>query len=405
MARILFAWEMGANYGHVSGFAPVASSLLERGHELVAVVQNAHDSRHFFDKRVAVLQAPLQRKTGVTPKDRPQQVTYADLIKHLGYEDPVELATLLRVWRSTYQVARPDLVLYDSAPTAQLASRSFDFVKVTIGSAFSVPPRTAPLPLLFKNLKVPFAEHEKREGAVVKIVNEALSEFGLGSIAALRDALGSDADLLRGYPELDHYGSRKGGEWFGAGFSLDSGVEVEWPPGDGPKIFLYLRPPVRAEMLLKQLAPLGYRLIAVMPNLVGQISGRPPANLRMIKDPARLRSLVASADVAVCHSAVGTGAAFLLGGVPILTVPTNAEQAMIAARVEEQGFGLSLRDTASADYKTPIKRLLSDPSFRQKAGEFARRYPETSEQRTARVCDRIERLLSERRAPSAAAAS
>jgi hypothetical protein len=402
MARIVFAWEMGANYGHLSGFAPIASCLLERGHELVAVVQNAHDSRHFFDKRVAVLQAPLQRKP--PPKERPHQVTYADLIKPLGYEDHMELATLVRVWRSTFEVARPDLVLYDSAPTAQLASRGFDFAKLTIGSAFAVPPKTAPLPLLFKNLNVPFPELEKREGAVVKVVNAALSELALGRIDALRDALSSDADLLRGYPELDHYGTRQEGEWFGAGFSLDSGVEVEWPPGDGARIFLYLRPPVRAEALLKQLAPLGHRLIAVMPNMV-QGNGKLPPNLRMVKDPARLRSLVATADLAVCHSAVGTGAAFLLGGVPILTIPTNSEQVMIANRVEERGFGLSVRDSATVDYKTPVRRLLTEPSFRQRVREFASKYPETSEQRTQRVCDRIEQALAERRAFSAAAAS
>ena len=39
------------------------------------------------------------------------------------------------------------------------------------------------------------------------------------------------------------------------------------------------------------------------------------------------------------------------------------------------------------------------------AREFASKYPETSEQRTQRICDRIEQALAERRSLSAAAAS
>jgi hypothetical protein len=404
MARIVFAWEMGANYGHLSGFAPVAKELLARGHELVAVLQHPHDARHFFDSRIAVLQAPVVRKPPA--KDRPQQVTYADLIKPLGYDDPVELATLIRVWRSTLEVLRPDLVLYDAAPSAQLASRGLEFGKVTIGSAFAVPPRTVPLPLLFKNVSVPFPELEKREGAVLKVVNAALDELGLGHIEALRDMLEADLDLLRGYRELDHYGTRSGGEWFGAGYSLDSGVEVEWPPGDGAKIFMYLRPPVRSEALLKQLAPLGYRIIAVMPRLVGQgFVGNLPPNIRLSKDPARLRSIVRTADLAVCHSAVGTGAAFLQAGVPILNIPTQSEQAMIAARVEEQGFGLSVRDTATTNYRDPVKRLLTEPGFRERVAAFANKYRETPEERTSAVCDRIEQFLADTKARSTSAPS
>jgi UDP:flavonoid glycosyltransferase YjiC (YdhE family) len=404
MARILFAWEMGANYGHVSAFAPVAKELLDRGHEVIAVLQGIHDARHFLDPRVGVLQAPVVRKP--PPKERPVQVTFADLIKPVGYDDPAELIPLIKSWRCTLELLRPDLVLYDAAPTAQLASRGLRFAKVTLGSSFAVPPRTVPLPLLFKNLNVTFPEHEKREGEVVKVVNAALAELGLGHVEALRDILEADVDLIRGYPELDHYGTRSEGEWIGAGYSLDSGVEIEWPPGDGPKIFMYLRPPVRAEVLLKQLAPLGYRMIAVMPKLVGQgYVGQLPTNIRLSKNPARLRSMVASADLAVCHSAVGTGAAFLLAGVPILAIPTQMEQAMIAARVQEQGFGLSVRDTPTTDYREPVKRLLTEPEFREKVRAFADKYRREPQQSSREVCDRLERILAQPQSSSAAAAT
>ncbi len=102
----------------------------------------------------------------------------------------------------------------------------------------------------------------------------------------------------------------------------------------------------------------------------------------MVKDPARLRSLVGDRVPRRLSLGVGTGAAFLLGGVPILTIPTNSEQVMIANRVEERGFGLSVRHSATVDYKTPVRRLLTEPSFRQRAREFASKYPDRPPSRT-----------------------
>jgi UDP:flavonoid glycosyltransferase YjiC (YdhE family) len=78
---------------------------------------------------------------------------------------------------------------------------------------------------------------------------------------------------------------------------------------------------------------------------------------------------------------------------------------MIAARVEEQGFGLSVRDTATTNYREPVKRLLTEPSFRERVRAFANKYRETSEERTKAVCDRIERYLAELAARSASAPS
>lgn len=402
MARVAFAWEMGGNFGHLSGFAPLASELAARGHELVAIVQDPHTARHFFAQHVKVLQAPLVRKFGAS-KDQAQPVTYADLIRPLGFNDPKELASLLHVWRSTLELVQPDLVLYDAAPTALVASRGFGFLKVTTGSTFGIPPSTRPLPLLSKHLRVPFPEHERREQEVVKVINAALQELELERIEALREALDADRHFISGYPELDHYGvgSREKGEWIGASYSLDSGVEVTWPAGDGPKIFLYWRLPARLIGLLQQLVPHGYRVIAAVPNLVRPIEAFSP-NVRVVSAPVKLRSLVKSADLAVCHSAVGTGAAFLLAGVPVLLVPTQLEQALVGMRVEEQGLGLCVRDTPTTDYVAPVRRLLSEPSFRDKARAFAQKYGEPFEARNERLVDRIEQLLAERRSTAAA---
>lgn len=41
MSRILFAWELGENYGHLMRLAPVADKLRAAGHQLLFAVRGA----------------------------------------------------------------------------------------------------------------------------------------------------------------------------------------------------------------------------------------------------------------------------------------------------------------------------------------------------------------------------
>lgn len=402
MARILLAWELGGNFGHVSGFAPIAAELGRRGHELVAALANIFDAPRFLPPDVKLLPCPrfvpAKPAAGAGRPEPPR--TYCDLLKVSGYSDVAMLSTLVRSWRALLELTAPDLVLYESAPTAMLASRGLPLVKVGFGSGYSLPPRIEPLPPMMPGLSLPFPELEKRERALVGTINEALGASGLSPIRAARDIFELDATLVKSVPELDQYGARKDVEYVGPSYTLDTGGAVEFPEGNGPRVFLYLRPLVSRELdtAIQDITRCPYRVIAVLPTATNeQIARLRLPHVKASTQPAKLDRVTKTADLAVCHSAVGTGAAFLFAGVPLVLVPTSIEQEMSARRVVEAGAGLMPSTQFAGSYFPLIAQALANPALRESAQRLADRYGAQGEQaRVAAACDRIERALADR---------
>jgi UDP:flavonoid glycosyltransferase YjiC (YdhE family) len=404
MARIFLAWEFGGNFGHISGLAPIAAELCRRGHEVIAGLANIQDGPRFLPAEVHLLQAPRYQpakpEKGRKAANSPQPHTYGDLMLMSGYEDIEQLSTLVRSWRALLQLIAPDLVLFESAPTATLAARGLSFVKVGFGSGYSLPPRVNPLPPMLPHLNLPFPELERRERALVGGVNEALAKNGIEPIKSMRDLFELDATLVKSVPELDQYGARSDVEYVGPSYSLDAGGAVEFPPGSGPCVFLYLRP-IQAsttESVVQDLIRAPWRAIAVLPTATNeQLQRLHVPHVRASARPARLAKLVKTADLCVCHSAVGTGAAFLFAGVPLVLLPTNLEQEMSAKRVLELGAGVIPAPREPGGYGALIQRALANPSLRENAQKIAQRYG--AEDETTRVratCDRLERALQAR---------
>jgi hypothetical protein len=51
MSRILFAWELGANLGHLSRDVPVAEKLREAGHDVVFAVRDTRVAAEILTPR------------------------------------------------------------------------------------------------------------------------------------------------------------------------------------------------------------------------------------------------------------------------------------------------------------------------------------------------------------------
>jgi UDP:flavonoid glycosyltransferase YjiC (YdhE family) len=406
MARVLFAWELGRNFGHASGLAPVAAELGRRGHVVIAALANIHEGQRFLPAEVQLLptpKAPPLSKSEETKLGGGPPCTYGDLLAASGYHDARLLAGLIRTWRSLLTMARPDAVLYESAPTAMLASRGLAFAKLGFGSGYSFPPRTAPWPPMLPRLSRPPGELKRRERALLRTINHVLAQNGTGPIAALNDIFDLDATLVKSVPELDQYGARSDVEYVGPSYTLDSGAAVAFPRGRGPCVFVYLRPVLSfvQEAVIRDLTRLPYRFIAVLPAASPeQLARLRQPHIRATAHPVRLDQVTRTADLAVCHSAVGTGAAFLFAGVPLLLVHTCIEQEMSARRAIEAGAALEASANEPTAYPGLMARLLQEPGFREGARRLAQRYGGEGEAGRVRlVCDRVERALAGRAEP------
>ena len=92
MASILYAWEFGANLGHVGAFMPLARSLRDQGHAVHwAVTQPASVGDFLASQNFTCVAAPV-----IPELSRPgPPLSYADILLRFGYADAKALFGLV----------------------------------------------------------------------------------------------------------------------------------------------------------------------------------------------------------------------------------------------------------------------------------------------------------------------
>src|SRR5690606_26061110 len=110
-------------------------------------------------------------------------------------------------WRGVMDLAEPDLVLADYAPTALLAAAYLGIPRLSIGNGFAVPPQRSPWPSIRPDANVSPSRLSAVEGQLDRQVAQAHNCLGWRASLRVRE-LFSPVDLLDTFAELDHYGYR-----------------------------------------------------------------------------------------------------------------------------------------------------------------------------------------------------
>jgi len=145
MVRILFAWELGGDYGHLARLNAVAREVKRRGHEPVFAIRDLTFTETMFrGERYTVFQAPvwMGSVTGLPPP-----IGFAETLMRFGFFHPDALTGVCRAWRTLVHTVQPRLLVFDYAATGMLATRGLRLPRVLIGESFSILPRTDPLPI------------------------------------------------------------------------------------------------------------------------------------------------------------------------------------------------------------------------------------------------------------------
>lgn len=220
MARIFYAWEFGANLGHIGAFLPLGLALRHQGHEVQWVVTDTTAAARLLDDAgFTWLQAPRLDETR-----RPgPPLTYADILLRFGYGRSsdllglvglVGLLGLVMAWRELMRLTGAQWVLADHSPTALLA-------------------------------------------ALFDVAEEALIT----------------------YPELGHYEERGPARYWGSLPVAPTGLSPVWPALAGKRIFAYLRPETPLAENARAFASkyANFNQQAVIDNLVRRIQEPCPA--------------------------------------------------------------------------------------------------------------------------------
>ncbi len=391
MARIVMCWELGGDLGHVARLKPLAEALHARGHEVSFIVRETIGAERLLDPaKFRWLQAPIQSEV-VRPGKLPT-LNFTQVMHNVGFHDMRALLGRLRAWRNLYDALDADLLVFDHSPTALLAARGHRAKRILLGTGFGVPPVTYPLPPFLSGTDL--AALKAEEDVIAARINEALTAFGAPGIGRVAELYASDAKVLFTLKELDHYGARSDVEYWGP-TAQDTGLAPDWPAADGRRVFAYLKPFKTLPALLSTLKQAGHPTLVYLKEATPE-TVREYASDRMhfTPKPVDLRRTVKDAALVICHSGHGTISAALLAGKPLLVLPLNVEQRMLAARVEAAGAGLAAPALAPQGMAGKFQRLLAEPAFGAAAETFAERYRDLDvESSPARFAALTEKLL------------
>ncbi len=379
MARLFYAWEFGANFGHIGAFLPLGRALRDRGHAVSWVVtQTGPAARLLGREGFTWLQAP--HATEVQLKNPP--LTYADILLRFGYANADDLMGLVVAWRELFHLGDAQLVLADHAPTALLAARSMDLPVMLFSNGFTVPPRLRPLPNMRPWQKLSAAQLLAIEDRALASINQVLHGFGKPPLTALHQLFDVAEEALITYPELDHYDNRGPARYWGSLPNAAIGIAPPWPTTSGAtkRIFAYLRAETpHVEAALQALQQSGQATVIYFPGMPETLRSKwqapQTAHMVFVTEPVDIECAAREADLAITYSSLATTTAFLMAGKPLLLLPSHLEQFLLARRVVEMGAGRVVSaEQPAADLQTLMKELLNDPAYAQNAQAFSAKY-------------------------------
>ena len=366
--RILFAWEMGANLGHLTRDLPLARACRDAGYEVFMAVNNLNTATTLLGQEgFTLLQVPVLRPL----PGLPPPINFASMLLQQGYQDTPALNGALQGWLSLLKLIQPQAMVYNHAPTALLAARLMDVPVLLIGTGFEIPPEGTPLPSFMPWKAIPLATHIEVEQRLLGLLNPILSKHRKPSISNLSELLLSHSPLLTTFSGLDPFGPRHNAHYIGPLYALPEVPEINWQQPKRPHILIYLRPGILGvEALLEALQSMDAEIICAVPGLPREWSRRFP-NLRFYPHAVNLSQLLPASRLMICYGA-GTIGTSLLAGVPVLVIPQMTEQYLTGLALERLGAGMMLhQDRSVAHCKSVLHQLLSKPDFRAAAHNFA----------------------------------
>lgn len=367
--HVLLAWELGANQGHVTALGAVARELRALGAQVTIAAQRLDALRALrpLPEGLKVVQSPVWPGLLVTAGFQPSQapVTFGDILANLGLRDSGVVEFMLLAWDGLLAGLRPDLVIADFAPMAQLAARGRIPV-VAIGNGFTLPPcQTQSFPRLRQ--ATPLFE----EARLLEAVNLGLMRAGGRGLDRLPDIFAADLRLPHTFKIFDPYGSLRQEP-------LRAPILPGWTPTPkacGDEVFVYFSDiAAKPERIYDALAGLGKGVRLYIPNLPAPVaSSLAAAGVAVEPKPLTALDIARRSNLVVSHGGAGLVSMTLAAGLPQLVLAPDLEKRLIGGAVAKLGVGhlLAWRETTSAQIIEAVHRLRADDEVRERAISIA----------------------------------
>jgi len=391
MAKIEFAWELGAGTGHVTTLLPIAAAMKARGHEVRFFLRDLSAGADLEGaKDIPREGAPIW--TGPATVAAP--LNFGEILLNFGYHHAPQHMALVDAWRE--RLKNSQAVVANVAPAAHLAALTLGIPSFEISQGFHAPPPGMPSAPLRHWEPAPRARLEASDRRVLEVINTVLSHYGAPPLATLGDLFAGRLMLLT-YPELDIYPERGPSDYYGITDSGEGTAAPAWPEGPGPRLFAYLYSyfkgldPLLAAIAARKLPALVF-CRGIDPKVKEKYAG---SSIFFSADAMAVSRVLPQSDMVVCHASHQMTAQALLAGKPVLLLPTQLEQFLIMRRLVRYGAGLGIApEVPDADYASALAALEANRGYAEKARDFARRYAGHSrEAALATMIARVEAAL------------
>ncbi len=395
MAKILYVWELGGGYGHIDRMFHIGSKLARLGHDVEYAVRDVAKTWARYPHQATILQAPYYIRNGAT---LPLAENYSDILLRCGFADADELFGLVQSWQAIYRSVQPDLILVEHAPAAMLAAKSLDLAYCLVGTGFIVPPnQQSPMPTLQPWKSSPVEMLQDMDRQVVENANRVLAGSQQDSISQVSELLCGEESMLLSWPETDHYGERDSGHYLGPILDTVRGHEVKkWAIARQPRVFAYLSARYRHyQSMLDQLlgGPVNM-LVHARDFSYTNPDVHSSHNIHISPKPLDTEWAMQFADLVICHGGQATTLFALKTSTPLLILPQQLEQAVLAYRLNQTGLASSLHSGAEINWSEVIATLLEQSDKNQRLQDFGRKYSaHNSDHVSDQLVSRIDQLV------------
>jgi len=394
MSRILFAWELGANFGHIARDLPLALACRAAGHDVLFAVTDLAICRGIASEYgFAFVQAPVARPKSFRQK-QPNPINFADMLLRSGFAERESLDASVLGWKGLFDLFKPDLVVHDFAPRALLAARLQGLPVLLLGNGFETPLKASPQPSFRPWEPISAGDLQRAEDSLVEHINGALARHGGDPIGRLWDLYAAHPLLMTGFREFDHFGARPEATYVGPAVHLPAAQSARFER-NGLHVLVYLRSTIAlVENVFEALQQVDAEVVCIIPDL-------PPhwpdkyGRLRFYLGPIDLQAMLPQANLMISHG-TGTLGAAVAAGVPVLMVPNVVENYLSSIALEQQGLGIVLRKRDSVPHcQKLIQELLVRERYRIAAQELATRYADFKPEDSVRQqLEAVRRLVS-----------
>lgn len=389
MKTIALNWELGADYGHISRFLPIAAALRAKGHRPVCILRDISRAEEILGGQgIDYLQAPLWQ---IATQGLPPDLNLTETLYRFGFLNPEGLTAMTRSWRTLWALLKADLLLFDHSPTACLAARGLGIPRILIGNSFAVPPKATPLPAYrwWQNQAEEMSRLLETEQRTVQNINASALRLDTPRINAVSDLFEAEETLICSWPSLDVYGRRENAEYIGPINNVSTGATPIWENNGKKRVFAYLKPQYKHfDATLTAMAQSDAQFLVFAPGIAEASAAKhSKPNLVFSATPMNMGQVVKTCDLIVCHAGGMTDVA-LSAGIPVLQLPMQMEQTMTSRRTELLGAGLHLPlEGNPGELRKLMKKLLNDSSFTAAARRYASTLADQGNQKS------LERLL------------